>query len=403
MEEAKQDGSGRRASERDLRGSAQPSYAIVDSTLREGEQFETGDFTTADKVEIARALADFGVEYIELTSPAASRGARSDCELIAGLGLRSRIVAHIRCHAEDARIAAATGVGAISMVIGASPILRAASHGMAMRDLVARAIDVAGEIRQAAPTIELRFSTEDAFRCQAEELLAIFLPLNETGLFDRFGVADTMGGATPLQVYEIVGLIAERTGKPIEFHGHNDTGCAVANACMALEAGATHLNATVLGIGERNGITSLEGLVAALHARDPATTRAKYKLRRLIELSSLVAGKIKVEIPFNHCVVGRTAFTHKAGIHAKAVINDPRSYELLDPAEFGRRRNVLLAHRLAGHNAIGARARQLGLQLDAEVVRQVTTMVKTMADEGPLTANDIDDLLAEAARRRASV
>jgi homocitrate synthase len=401
MQDAKQDGSGRRGEKRGLRDPLPSSYAIVDSTLREGEQFESGDFTTADKLEIARALAEFGVEYIELTSPAASPGARGDCERIAGLGLPSRIVAHIRCHAGDARIAAATGVGAISMAIGASPILRRASHGMAVSDIIARAIDVAGEIRQAAPAIELRFSAEDAFRCEAEELLAIFLPLHESGLFDRFGLADTMGGATPLQVFEIVGLIAARIGKPIEFHGHNDTGCAVANACMALDAGATHLNTTVLGIGERNGIASLEGLVAALHTRDPATTRAKYKLRRLGELSSLVAGKIKVDIPFNHCIVGRTAFTHKAGIHAKAVIGDPHTYEVLDPAEFGRQRYVLLAHRLAGHNAIGARARHLGLHLDAEMVRQVTTMVKTMADAGSLTANDIDDMLVAAAKPRA--
>jgi homocitrate synthase len=403
MSADERDGSGRRATGYGAReGAARPPYALVDTTLREGEQFESGDFTTEDKVEIARALAAFGVEYIELTSPAASPRARADCELIAGLGLRSRIVAHIRCHDEDARVAVASGVSGVSMVIGASPILRAASHGMAVQDIVQRAITVAEEIRRVSPSVELRFSTEDAFRCPPEELLAIFLPLNETGLFDRFGLADTIGRATPLQVYEVVKLIAERTGKPIEFHGHNDTGCAVANVCMALAAGATHLNVTVLGIGERNGIASLEGVIAALDAQDPVGTSAKYDLHRLHDLSGLVARKIGVEIPFNHCVVGRTAFTHKAGIHTKAVMNDPHTYEVLDPGDFGLERTMLTAHRLTGHNAIGARAKELGLTLGADEVRRITTMVKALADQRRVTANDVDDLLKAAAQRRAT-
>src|ERR1700751_718167 len=98
MNQTTQDGFGRQARERDLGLQATRFYALVDSTLREGEQFESGDFTATDKLEIARALSEFGVEYRELTSPAASPGARSDCERIAALGLASRIVAHIRCH-----------------------------------------------------------------------------------------------------------------------------------------------------------------------------------------------------------------------------------------------------------------------------------------------------------------
>src|SRR5258707_2232912 len=186
-------------------------FAIVDTTLREGEQFASGDFTTADKIEIARLLATIGIEYIELTSPAVSPRALADCATIAGLGLSSRIVAHIRCHAEDARIALGSGVGAISMVMGASPILRASGHLLAVGEIVRRALDVAREIRQRAPTIELRFSTEDAFRCPIADLLAIFRPLAGAGLFDRFGVADTTGSAMPLQVDEMVRLIAGET------------------------------------------------------------------------------------------------------------------------------------------------------------------------------------------------
>ena len=377
------------------------NYAIVDSTLREGEQFESASFSTRDKVEIARALADFGVDYIEVTSPAASPRSRADCAVIAGLGLTSRVIAHIRCNADDARQAVESGVHGISMVIGVSPVLRAASHHLGIDEITVRARLVAEGIRRNAPGVELRFSTEDAFRCPRQDLLAIFRDLDRCGLFDRFGVADTTGRATPMQVFDIVRMIAGETGKPIEFHGHNDTGCAVANACMALEAGATHLNATVLGIGERNGITPLEGLVAALYAQDEAATRAKYKLAQLPGLAELVARKVGVEVPFNHCIVGRTAFTHKAGIHTKAVLNDPHSYEALDPADFGRERTLLFSHLLDGHNAIGARARELGLELAPGELRRVTEMVKAVADDRQISANDVDQMLIAAAGRRA--
>jgi homocitrate synthase len=377
-------------------------FAIVDTTLREGEQFANGDFTTSDKIEIARTLAAIGIEYIELTSPAVSPRALADCEAIAGLGLTSRIVAHIRCHADDARIALGSGVGAISMVMGASPILRATSHRLALDEIVRRALGVAAGIRKRAPAIELRFSTEDAFRCPARDLLAIFRPLAASGLFDRFGLADTTGSALPLQVHETVRLIAAETGRAIEFHGHNDTGCAVANALTAHAAGATHLDTTILGIGERNGIASLEGVIAGLYVQDPAAIRAKYDLPRLAGLAALVAAKIGIDVPFNHCIVGSTAFTHKAGIHTKAIINDPHSYEVLAPEDFGRERAVLVAHRLAGHNAIGARAESLGLALSAGELRQATSIIKAMADQRRLTDGEVNDILLTMTERRAA-
>ena len=195
---------------------------------------------------------------------------------------------------------------------------------------------------------------------------------------------------------------AHETGSAIEFHGHNDAGCAVANALTAQAAGATHLDATVLGIGERNGIASLEGIIAGLYVQDPATIRAKYDLPRISELARLVAARIGIEVPFNHCIVGRTAFTHKAGIHTKAIINDPHSYEVLEPEDFGLERAVLVAHRLAGHNAIGARARALGLSLSPGELRHATTIVKAMADDRKLTDGDVNDVLLAMAERRAA-
>src|SRR5690348_10948218 len=141
------------------------AYAIVDSTLREGEQFERSDFSTSDKVAIARSLAAFGVEYIEVTSPMASARSRSDCEKIVALGLPSKIVPHIRCDERDAEVALGTGVRVLNMVSPLSPTLRASSHGLDVDGVVRRAIAVATMIRAMAPETELRFSSEDSFRC----------------------------------------------------------------------------------------------------------------------------------------------------------------------------------------------------------------------------------------------
>ena len=109
----------------------------------------------------------------------------------------------------------------------------------------------------------------------------------------------------------------------IEFHGHNDTGCAIANSYCALEAGATHVDTSVLGIGERNGITSLGGLIARMYTYNPDMVRRRYDLPLLREVENYVAGLVEVDVPFNNYITGYTAFTHKAGIHAKAILNNP--------------------------------------------------------------------------------
>jgi homocitrate synthase len=189
-----------------------------------------------------------------------------------------------------------------------------------------------------------------------------------------------------------VGELRRRVRADIEFHGHNDSGCAIANAYAALEAGATHIDTTVLGIGERNGITPLGGLIARLYITD-ARLVAKYDLNQLVELDRLVASLVGIEIPFNNYITGSSAFSHKAGLHTKAVLNHPSSYEALNPADFGLSRQVVIAHRLTGWNAIRHRADELGLKLDDDQVKRVTEQIKTLSDRRPLTLDDVDRLL----------
>jgi len=364
------------------------SFHIIESTLREGEQFVGASFDTAQKIEIARLLDAFGVECIELTSPCASPQSLEDVVTIARLGLKAKIITHIRCQMEDANQALDTGVDGIDVVIGTSSILRQFSHGKDIQEIVDLAQKVIAHVRNHG--VEVRFSTEDSFRSDAQDLFRVYEAVDAIGV-DRVGIADTVGVATPRQVYELVSELRTRVKADIEFHGHNDSGCAIANAFEALDAGATHVDTSVLGIGERNGITPLGGLIARLYATQPGLV-TKYDLPLLRKIDTTVARMVGVDIPFNNYITGITAFTHKAGIHAKAILNNPETYEILDPHAFGMTRYISIAHRLTGWNAIKNRAEQIGLSLDDAHIKTITAHIKALADEKQISLDDVDGL-----------
>lgn len=366
------------------------NFAIIESTLREGEQFANAFFSSDQKVEIARLLDALGVEYLELTSPAASPQSQQDCTRIASLGLRSKILTHVRCHMDDAKLAVDTGVDGIDVVFGTSSYLREFSHGKDIPYIIDSAITVIEFVKSQG--LEVRFSSEDSFRSDLVDLLTIYRAVDKIGV-NRVGIADTVGVANPRQVYDLVRTLRSIVSCDIEFHGHNDTGCAVANAYCALEAGATHVDTSVLGIGERNGITPLGGLLARMYAYDADLVRQRYNLPLLREVENYVAGLVSVDVPFNNYITGYTAFTHKAGIHAKAILNNPSTYEILNPADFGLTRYIHVAHRLTGWNAIKQRAEQLQLNLSDDAIKIITAQIKTLADQKRLNLDDVDVLL----------
>lgn len=377
-----------------------PGFAIIDSTLREGEQFANAFFSTEQKIRIATLLDAFGVEYIELTSPAASPRSQEDCATIAGLGLRAKTLTHTRCHPKDVELAIETGVDGVDVVIGTSSELRRFSHGKSIDEIIAIAREVIPIA--VAGGVEVRFSTEDSLRSELDDILRVYEAVAELGVH-RVGIADTIGIGNPLRIAEIVGRVRGVVGPKIdiEFHGHNDTGCAVANAWAAVHAGATHVDTTVLGIGERNGITPLAAFVSRMYVDDPAGVRGKYRLPLLRDLDHTVARIVGVDVPFNACVTGFCAFTHKAGIHAKAVLNNPSTYEVLTPDDFGLSRYINVASRLTGWNAIQHRAGQLGLRFTDEQARHVAEQVKGAADAGHMTLDHVDAILHEEFRRVA--
>jgi homocitrate synthase len=367
-------------------------WRIIDSTLREGEQFARGNFRTEDKIAIARSLDAFGVDYVELTSPAASPESQRDAERIVKLGLSAKVITHARCVVDDVRAAIDTGVQGIGLLFATSRILREASHGRSIQQI----IDAMGPPIELALSagLETRFSAEDAFRSEESDLMAVYRAAEGLGVH-RVGAADTVGIATPRQVFALFREIRRTVRCDIGFHGHDDTGCAIANAWEAIAAGATHVDVSVLGIGERVGITPLGGFVARMYSLDPQGVAARYRLGQLRELERLVARVTGVEIPFNNPLTGATAYSHKAGMHLKAMLSNTGSYEIIPPEAVGMARQLIVGSRLTGKHAVAYRAREMGLKFGEGELRDITARIKAMADRGQLSEEEIDRVLRE--------
>ncbi|KNC74378.1 hypothetical protein SARC_13072, partial [Sphaeroforma arctica JP610] len=291
-----------------------------------GEQFASCEFTKQERIFIAKSLDKLGVDYIEVVNPAASLQAVRDCEAIANLNLNAKVLTHTRCHMHDIKIAAETGVDGINCYMATSKILSQHSHGKGIDAVIEAAQEVIEYVQGKG--LEIRFSCEDSFRSDRRDILRIYEAVAKMGV-NRVGVADTVGIATPYMVYDTVSAVRSVIGPDvgIEFHTHNDTGCAIANSLVALDAGATHIDTSVLGIGERNGIPPLGGFLARMYAIDKQAILERYDLNLVQWLDKYVAAAVGVPIPFNEQITGSAAFTHKAGVHSKAVMTNPEAYE----------------------------------------------------------------------------
>ncbi len=361
--------------------------AILDSTLREGEQFIGACFTLEQRLAIARLLDAIGVAFIEVPSPIASPETGEAVQAICNLNLHAQIVAHVRCVEADVQAALDTPVYGLNLFYGTSTQLRTFSHGRRIEQMIADAVPLVQRVREAGRYV--RFSAEDAFRSDIIDLLHIFDAVVDAGV-QRIGLPDTVGIATPRQVEQLIHLCHERYPHVgIEFHGHNDTGCATANTVAALEAGADCLDVTALGIGERNGITALSGLIAQLYIHHPELLN-EYDLTQVAPLDQFVAACLGLTIPFNTPITAPSAFTHKAGVHTKAVLRNPRAYEVLDPADFGLVRQVDIGSRVTGRYAVGHRAAALGLQLSNNEIANLTHALKARAETGTLNQDEVD-------------
>jgi homocitrate synthase len=381
---------------------------IIDTTLREGSQSSLLHdhykyfFTREDKVEIVRALITYGVKFIELFAPIVSPREADDFEairaardnLITQKGY-TFLLAHVRCHPDDVRAAVEAGFDGLNFYIGTSGPSRRSNHGQDIDTIIRRARALIEGMRREHPGLILRFSGEDAFRTPLEDLFRVYDEI--APLVDRLGMPDTVGVATPDAVSRRVCALRERyEDTALEGHFHEDRGFALVNALAAVQEGIQYVNTTLLGIGERSGITSTTALLYNLYIDHYYDRLEGYHLRGSYPINVMLADKINKLVPSRE-PVSLTNRTHTAGVHGKAVLNDTATYEAYPLDLFGVTEREILVGPLSGWNVIAYFLREIKYYpLDDETARAITRAFKERVYEVGMDESPAD-LLVEIA------
>lgn len=336
---------------------------IIDTTLREGSQSSLLHdhykyfFTQEDKMEIARALILYGVKFIELFAPTVSPREKNDWDVIRGI--RNELImqkgytfllAHVRIHPDDVESAIAAGADGLNFYIGLSDVSRSYNHGKEFADIIRRARDLLEDVGRNHPELILRFSGEDAFRTPETNLYRVYDEL--APLVERFGTPDTVGVATPSVVKERVSQLRTRyPNVDLEGHFHDDRGFALVNALEAVNSGMRYINTSLLGIGERSGITSMTALLFNLYIDKMYDHLEGYNLRSSYPINVMFASKLRKLVPSKE-PVSLTNRTHTAGVHQKAVLKALSTYEPFPLDQFGVSESEMLLGPLSGWNMI---------------------------------------------------
>jgi len=351
-------------------------FSIIDSTLREGEQSQDVDFTIEQSLEIAKLLDGFGVESIEVSSPCISIQNFERINQLLSLKLSTKIATHIRCVENDIITTLKTGIKTIHIYFNLNFYNQKFSGNRDLKKLSGYIENNLKLIKDFDSLIEVRFSVERTFEQDRKLLKAVFRPLIEKKLISRIGISDTLGVALPNQVESIVRFFRSFYRGPLEMHFHNDTDCAVINSFTALSNGATHIQTSVLGLGERNGITSFCGFIARIYSIDPEILTGKYDLSQLKKIVAKVSEYSGHSIPKNHFITGEKAFSHKAAPHIYSMISGLQDYEPFNPVEFEVSRNINIFHQMTSWKVIKMITKSLGMQMNDFEIKALTENLK---------------------------
>jgi 2-isopropylmalate synthase len=381
-----------------------PEHVIIfDTTLRDGEQSPGCSMTRPEKLRVARALAELGVDVIEAGFPAASRGDWESVNAVAREVEGPIICGLARCNLSDIELAAEALRDAprrrLHVFLATSAIHREHKLNMAQDEILRSAAEGVRAARQLCDDVE--FSPEDASRTELEFLAQVVEAAIEAGA-STVNIPDTVGYTVPDEFAELFRYLRKNVRGidrvTLSVHCHNDLGMAVANSLTAVVAGARQIECTINGIGERAGNCSLEEVVMALKTRETFfNVRTNIQTTRLYPTSRLVSNITGTLIPRNKAVVGENAFAHEAGIHQHGMLKHHSTYEIMRPEDVGLPRSSLVLGKHSGRHALRERIQQLGFELEELEFNRVFTEFKALADKKKeLFDGDIEALVLRA-------
>ncbi|MDH7499007.1 MAG: citramalate synthase [candidate division NC10 bacterium] len=365
---------------------------LYDTTLRDGAQGEGISFTLEDKLRIARKLDEFGMHYIEGGWPGSNPKDIRFFRRIKELDLtQAKIVAF--GSTRRAKFSVEKDPNIVALLQAETPVVTIfgkswdlhirAALGVSLEQNLEMIYDSVAFLKRHVP--EVIFDAEhffDGYQRNPRYALQTLLSAQEAGA-DLVVLCDTNGGMLPSQIASIIAAVKDSLSIPWGIHTHNDSELAVANALAAVELGASQVQGTINGYGERCGNANLCSIVPCLKLKMKRDCVSDDQLRRLKELSRFVSELANLPHWTHQPFVGESAFAHKGGIHVSAVQKDSDTYEHIQPEWVGSKRRFLISE-LSGRGTILAKAEELSLPegKDHDAVERVLDRVKEMEEEG---------------------
>jgi len=367
---------------------------IFDTTLRDGEQAPGATLNMEAKIRLARQLVLLGVDVLEPGFPVSSPGEFAAVQYISrefqgieicgfGRSVKADIDAAVKATEDAAK-------RRIHLFLSSSDVHLDHQLRKSREQVLEIARRMVAYAKQFVEQIE--FSPMDATRTSEEFLLQIIEVAIAEGA-TIINIPDTVGYALPEEYGRMFKRARQevRGGATVEFsaHCHNDLGLAVANSLAAIQAGASQVEVTVNGIGERAGNCSLEELAMALETRQTVfDAKTSIHLEQIYATSRMVRREMNFPIAHNKPVVGRNAFQHEAGIHQDGLLKNRHTYEIMDPAQLGIPRQMIILGKHSGRHAIKHRVEQLGVQLDENQLEDFYVRFKQKADAQKTVSDD---------------
>lgn len=369
--------------------SVNPNHVVFfDTTLRDGEQSPGCSMTTQEKLTMAHALEELGVDVIEAGFAMASEGDFAAIATITQAIRKPRIASLARARTEDIEMAARSLQFAdrarIHVFLASSDLHLEYKLKMTRQ----QALDQCGESVRLARSLadDVEFSPEDATRADRDYLVEMVRVAIEAGA-TTINMPDTVGYTTPDEIRRMFQEVRERIpaidrqGVILSSHCHDDLGMAVANSLAAVEGGARQVECTINGIGERAGNAALEEIAAALYVRkDRYGVENSIKLEQIYPTSQVLGQIITFKPSPNKAIVGDNAFAHESGIHQHGMLANPLTYEIMTPALVGVSRTHLVLGKHSGRAALRHRLEQLGFTLTREELQQTYYRFVALAD-----------------------